>query len=323
MTMMTANQMYSVTGKLSPRAPFDYTKTLSFLYGFGPTGGEQAFTGQTLTKAIMLNERAVAFEVWSEEQGTPGAGSSEKLAYRLSSEQPLSEEEHAALVDRMRFFLSLDDDLGPFYATGRADPAFAPVIERLYGLHQPKFLTPFELACWAILGQRIPWRIAHRTKLALVERFGTSITLHGEVYRAFLEPQQLARVEPGELAKVVRNERKVEYLRAVIQFFNEVDEQFLRYGPFEEVAARIRGIRGIGEWSAHFILVRGLGRMERVSSTDRELLDSAARIYNGGQPITPAELQRILDRYGNTQGYWAFYARNAFRDISQAMEAMD
>jgi DNA-3-methyladenine glycosylase II len=315
--MMTTNQLYSVTGTLSPRAPFDYVKTISFLYGFEPTGGEQAFKERTLTKAVSLNGRAVAFEIWSE---TGDERQQPRLAYRLSSQQPLSEEEHAAIADRIHFFLSLDDDLEQFYAIGQADQDFAPVIERLYGLHQPKFLTPFEIACWAILGQRIPWRIAHRTKMAIVERFGTSITLHGEAYRAFPEPQQMARVEPGELAAVVRNERKVEYLRAVIQFFNEVDEQFLRYGPFEEVASRIRSIRGIGEWSAHFILVRGLGRMEQVSSIDKELLKSAADIYNGSQPITSAELQRVLDRYSVTQGYWAFYARNAFRDITQQME---
>jgi DNA-3-methyladenine glycosylase II len=235
----------------------------------------------------------------------------------------LSEEAHAAVADRIRFFLSLDDDLQAFYATGRADPLFAPVIERLYGLHQPKFLTPFEIACWAILGQHIPWRMAHRVKLALVERFGTSITLQGQLYRAFPEPEQLAKVAPGELAAVVRNERKVDYLQAVIQFFNQVDEEYLRNAPFDEVAARIRAVRGIGEWSAHFILVRGLGRMEQVSSIDKELLKAASNIYNGGQPITPAELQRILDRYGDTQGYWAFYARNAAWDASQPMEAME
>ena len=315
--MMTASQLHSVTGTLTPRAPFDYTKTLGFLFGFGPTGGEQAFTGNTLTKALTVNGRAIAFEVWSQ-----GDIEQPRLVYRLSSEQPLSEEEHTAVADRIRFFLSLDDDLHAFYAIGRADPPFAPVIERLYGLHQPRFLTPFEIACWAILGQRLPWRVAHRIKLALVERFGTGITLHGEIYRAFPEPWQLAKVETGELAAVVRNERKVEYLRAVIQFFNEVDEQFLRSAPFDEVAARIQAIRGIGDWSTHFILVRGLGRMERVLSTDKELVKATANIYNGGQPITPAELQRVLDRYGNTQGYWAFYARNASRDASQPMEVM-
>lgn len=315
---MATNQLHSLTGTLIPCAPFDYAKTLGFLYGFGPTGGEQNFAGNTLTKAITVNGRAVAFEVWSKVDAKQS-----ELSYRLSSEQPLSDEERAAVVDRVRFFLSLDDDLQAFYAIGRADPRFAPVIERLYGLHQPKFLTPFEIACWAILGQRIPWRIAHRVKLALVERFGTSISLQGQVYRAFPEPRQMAQVSAVELAAVVRNERKIEYLRAVIQFFNEEDEQFLRSGPFEDVAARLRAIRGIGEWSAHFILVRGLGRVERVSSVDKELLKAAASIYNAGQPITPAELQRVLDRYGDTQGYWAFYARNASWDASRPMEAID
>jgi DNA-3-methyladenine glycosylase II len=130
--MTTANQLYNVTGTLTPRAPFDYAKTLGFLYGFGPTGGEQVFAGNTLTKAVTLNGRAVAFEVWSEEEGPQST-----LAYRLSSQQPVSDEEHAALADRIRFFLSLDDDLQAFYAIGLADSHFAPVIERLYGLHQP------------------------------------------------------------------------------------------------------------------------------------------------------------------------------------------
>ena len=316
--MLTANHLYSITGTLAPRAPFDFGKSLGFLHGFGPTAGEQALTGAALTKAVTLHGRAVAFEVQDE-----GTIEEPRLAYRLYSEQPLSEEDHAAMADRMRFFLSLDDDLQPFYVIGQADPPFAPLIERLYGLHQPKFLTPFEIACWAVLGQRVPWRMAHRIKLAVVERWGTSITLKGEVYRAFPEPQQLATAEPGELAAVVRNERKVEYLRAVIQFFNEVDEQFLRSGPFEEVAARIRGMRGIGEWSAHFILVRGLGRMEHVSSIDKELLKAASNIYNDGQPMSATELQQILDLYGSTQGYWAFYARNASFDASQLMEPMD
>jgi len=270
------------------------------------------------TELLRVQYSSVAFEVQNE-----GTIEEPRLAYRLYSGQPLSEEDHAAIADRIRFFLSLDDNLLPFYMIGQADPQFAPVIERLYGLHQPKFLTPFEIACWAVLGQRVPWRMAHRTKMALVERWGTSITLKGEAYRAFPEPQQLAAVESGELATVVRNERKVEYLRAVIQFFNEVDEQFLRSGPYEEVAARIRGMRGIGEWSVHFILVRGLGRMDHVSSSDRELLKAASTIYSDGQPLSAAELQQILDRYGATQGYWAFYVRNASFDTSQPMEAMD
>jgi DNA-3-methyladenine glycosylase II len=314
--MSTASDLHKFTGTLLPCPPFDFVKTLSFLSGFGPTGGEQIFVPGALTKAVTIHGRAVAFELHS-----TGTVEKPELAYTLYSEQLLSETDSVAIADRLRFFLSTDDDLRPFYDVGRGDFMFAPMIERLYGLHQPKFLTPFEIACWAILGQRIPWRVAHRTKLALVERWGTSIPLNGETYRAFPEPEQLAAVDMGELASVVRNERKVEYLQAVIQFFNEVDEQFLRYGDYDEVAAKIRGIRGIGEWSSYFILVRGLGRIERVSTVDQELAKAVARVYNQGQLLAPSEMQRLLERYGKFQGLWALYLRAPLSSNDDSMMA--
>ncbi|HZU69727.1 MAG TPA: hypothetical protein VFA09_20810 [Ktedonobacteraceae bacterium] len=302
--MSTSTDLNVLSGALKPCPPFDFFKTLGFLNGFGPTVGEQALAPDSLTKAVTLNGHAVAFELHS-----TGTIEEPELAYTLYSEQPLSEAECATMTDRMRFFLSLDDDLRPFYEIGREDDAFAPMVERFYGLHQPKFLTPFEIACWAILGQRIPWRVAHKIKMAMVERWGSTITLPEGSYWGFPEPAQMAAVDNAELASVVRNERKVEYLRAVIQFFNEVDEQFLRYGDYDEVAAAIRGVRGIGEWSAHFIMVRGLGRMERVPAVDQELAKAAARIYNQGQMLAPSEMQVLLDRYGEYQGYWALYLR--------------
>ncbi len=311
---MTATSIQTMTGALTARPPFDFGKTLAFLGAFSPTAGEQAFEAGSLTKAVTINGRAVAFTLRS-----IGTVEAPRLAYTLASEQALSDEEHAAVADRIRFFLSLDDELEPFYAIGRADPHFAAVIERFYGLHQPKFLTPFEIACWAILAQRVPMPIAHRVKLALVGRWGTSITLPSGTYRAFPEPAQLAAVDPADLAAVVRNERKVEYLRAVVQFFSEVDEHWLRAGDISEVAARIRGIKGVGEWSSHFILVRGLGRMEQLSTVDQELSKAAAKLYNAGQPLAPAELQRIFDRYGATQGYWAYYTRIASMDRMKMM----
>lgn len=312
--MSSFANLFAVSSRLVPCKLFDFAKTLDFLQGFGPTAGEQELTGQVLTKAITLQRRAVAFEVSS-----VGTIEEPELACVLTSERPLSETEQAAVEDRIRFFLSLDDDLKPLYRTGSTDPSFAPLIERLYGLHQPKFLTPFEIACWAVLGQRIPWRVAHRIKLALVERWGTSITLPGGTYRAFPEPQQLAAVDASELASVVRNERKVEYLRSVIDFFMQADEPFLRRGDYDEVVAQIRSIRGIGQWSAHFILVRGLGRMERVSAVDQELAQAAGRVYNAGQPLSATEMQRLLDRYGTTQGYWALYLRAPLSGSPTAM----
>jgi DNA-3-methyladenine glycosylase II len=291
-------------GTLTPRAPFDFAQTLAFMRMFTPMADEQHIATDRLTKAVALHGRAVVFSVWSEE-----TVEQPRLAYTLASATPLSDDERLALRDRISFFLSLDDDLAPFYARAAGDAALAPVIARHYGLHQPKFLTPFEIACWAILAQRTPRAIARQIKDRLTTRYGSELTIDGDAYRAFPEAGTLASADPADLAALVRNERKVDYLRAVSAFFNQTDEAFLRSGPLDEVVAQLRGVRGIGEWSARFIVVRGLGRMDAALTADEELLGAAGRIYRAGQPLTPAELAPLLERYGDVRGYWAFYCR--------------
>jgi len=49
--------------------------------------------------------------------------------------------------------------------------------------------------------------------------------------------------------------------------------------------------------------------MERVSAIDQELSKAAAKIYNNGQALAQDEMQKLLDRYGISQGYWALYLR--------------
>ena len=56
-------------------------------------------------------------------------------------------------------------------------------------------------------------------------------------------------------------------------------------------------------------MVRGLGRMERVSTVDQELAKAAANVYNHGQLLAPSEMQALLDHYGRYQGLWALYLR--------------
>lgn len=68
----------------------------------------------------------------------------------LYAERPL-DDTHEQAVDRVRFFLSVDDDLVPFYTIGREAPHVLPIQKRLRGSHQVKFLTPFKNACWADL----------------------------------------------------------------------------------------------------------------------------------------------------------------------------
>jgi DNA-3-methyladenine glycosylase II len=296
--------MYQETGTLTPTPPFDFSKSLQFLGIFGPTKNEQTVSTHSLTKAISIDGQTVVFQLTS-------IGTTEKpgLEYTLFSAKPFSQAMQNAVVERITFFLSLKDDLQAFYRLGRADPDFAPIIEHLYGYHQVKFLTPFENACWAVLTQRNPMKIAQQTKQALVEKYGSSLEVSGSVYWAFPEPMQIAVVDESELLKMIRNDRRTEYLFAAARAFSEVDEEFLKTASDEAVEAWLRNIKGIGEWSATFIMVRGLGRMERVPLTEARLLEAASKVYGHGEELNRDDLKRLADKYGLWQGYWAHYIR--------------
>jgi DNA-3-methyladenine glycosylase II len=298
--------MYQETGTLTPTPPFDFSKSLQFLGIFGPTKNEQTVSTHSLTKAISIDGQTVVFQLTS-------IGTTEKpgLEYTLFSAKPFSQAMENAVVERITFFLSLKDDLQPFYRLGREDPDFAPIIEHLYGYHQVKFLTPFENACWAVLTQRNPMKIAQQTKQALVEKYGSSLEVSGSVYWAFPEPMQIAVVDESELLKMIRNDRRTEYLVAVARAFSEADEEFLKTASDEEVEAWLRNIKGIGEWSATFIMVRGLGRMERVPLTEARLFEAASKVYGHGEELSRDDLKRLADKYGLWQGYWAHYIRVA------------
>jgi DNA-3-methyladenine glycosylase II len=298
--------MYSDTGYLTPTPPFDLAKSLDFLGMFPPMQNEQALAERSLTKAIGVGGHTLAFQVVAQ-----GSVEEPQLAYTLFAEQPLSAAIKASAIDRIAFFLSLTDDLRPFYSVARQDPEFAPIVEQLYGYHQVKFTSPFENACWAILSQRTPMAVARKTKHALAERLGGSLSLAGTVYWAFPEPIAVAAAGDDELRALVQNERKVEYLRSAAESFADVDEGFLRTAAYDQVRAWLLRIKGIGEWSASFIMIRGLGRMERASFAEQRLLDGAAKLYGQGQPLSRDEVERIAERYGAWQGYWAHYLRAA------------
>jgi DNA-3-methyladenine glycosylase II len=174
-----------------------------------------------------------------------------------------------------------------------------------------KFLTPFECACWAILSQRNTMPIARRLKQALLERFGTALEVDGVRYAAFPDAARLADADPADLLAIVHNLRRDEYLAAVARAFSVADEAWLRGAPYDQAEAWLRSIDGIGPWSAAFVLLRGLGRVERLPIGEKRLAMAAGRLYNGGPPLDDAGLRRVARRYGPWQGYWAHYLRVA------------
>jgi DNA-3-methyladenine glycosylase II len=299
-----SSPLYHQTLTLTATPPFDFAKSLAFLQSFRPAQGEQRLTEDSLTRALRSNGTTVIFRLWA-----TGIIEVPTLVCELWSEAPLDGVALDAVVNRIRFYLSLDDDLNEFYALGRHDPTFAPLIDQLYGYHQVKFLTPFENACWAVLTSRNHWAAALAAKGRLAEQYGGALAHEGTLYRAFPEATDLLGAEAGDLALLVRQTYRARYLRAVTLAFAGVDEGWLRNAPPAEVLRWLRHIHGIGPWSASFVLLRGLGRVEQLPMIDPVLMDAVVARYRC--PPVAEVVQEIAHHYGPYQGYWAHYLRAA------------
>src|SRR5437870_12361064 len=299
------SNLYSEEGFLSPKLPFDFSKSLDFLRAFPPMQEDQKIDEVSLTRAVCVGGQTVVFNIRS-----TGLIKSPRLKYTLSSDRSLTAGVRDAVVDRIGFFLSLADDLEQFYRFGYGDVDFAPVLQRLYGLHQVKFLTPFESACWAILSQSYPAAAAQRIKQAIAEKFGTSLEMNGQKYVAFPEPYRLVYINEPDLAAIVKNQRKTQFLIGVAKAFAEKDERFLRTAKYDEEEKWLSQIQGIGEWSSKLILLRGLGRMEKIA-VEKRLLRAASNVYGRGRTLTQNVLDQMAEKYRPWKGYWAYYLRTA------------
>ena len=266
---------------------------------------DQKIDEVSLTRAVCIGGQTVVFKVRS-----TGLIKSPRLKHIMTSDRSLTPGVRDAVVDRIGFFLSLEDDLEQFYRIGYGDMDFAPLLQKLYGLHQVKFLTPFESACWAVLSQRYPAAAAQRTKQAITEKFGTSLEVNGQRYVAFPEPYRLASASEQDLLAIIRNQRRTQFLAGVAKAFTEKDERFLRTAKYDQVEEWLSQIQGIGEWSSRLILLRGLGRMEKIA-VEKRLLKAASKVYGRGRTMTQSVLDQMAEKYGPWKGYWAYYLRTA------------
>jgi DNA-3-methyladenine glycosylase II len=289
--------LHSRTGTLPTKPPFDFEKSLRFMEEFRPMSGEQGVSERALTKALMVDGRTVVFRVSA---GRGGAG----LYYELFSDTLLGDELAERVARQISFFLSLEDDLAPFYSIAKEDQKFYPIVKKLVGLHHVKFPTLFEITCWAILAQRMQMPVAHRAKLALVEKFGGSLEVDGKTYWAFPDHETLKTATVKDLLAATKNRRSTERLSSLLSSFDELDEGFLRTAPYEKAEERLRRIKGIGDWSAQFILFRGLGRIQKLYENMKPLIKIVSQVYG---PETT--LDEINAMYGEWSGYWSVYIR--------------
>ncbi len=256
--------------------------------------------GDVLERLLHVGEHAVLVRVAqpARERVVLGAWAADRVAAREA-------------LTRMRFALSVDDDLAPFHARFAKDPLIGRSLRARPWLRVARRPQAFEALAWAICEQLIEFTRAAAIERRIVWRLGRSCAHTGlcdlptpasvaATAPALLESMDLAHRRALTLVRVAR---EISRGRAVLE---DADQQ--------STLRRLRRVPGVGPWTLAMLSLAGLGRYDAVPAGDVNLLKRAGRLLAGGDPrgfASETEVLELLAPYGSWAGLAAMHLMTA------------
>jgi len=203
------------------------------------------------------------------------------------------------LVTRL---FSVDLDLAPFWRRVGRERGFAELARRCAGLRPQRFATLFEALANGICCQQLSLASGLTRFGHLAERFGPRTSDGMRV--GLPDPGRVARAPLSALRQAGLSGRRAAELRDLARLPLEYFERELAALPDEGARARLLELPGIGPWTADYVLLRGLGRLDVFPAGDVGAAHTLGRIL--GRAIDPPAAAKIAARFAPFRGMLYF-----------------
>ncbi len=195
-----------------------------------------------------------------------------------------------AAWDQAMAVLSLDFDGSGYAEVGDRDPIMGEIQRERRFLRPVLFHSPYEAACSFVIGHRIRIEQGRAIRARMAREHGASFDVAGTTVHAFPTPQQLLDIT--EIPGV--SDEKVTRLHGIAEAALDgwLDRARLRAQPVDEALTDIRRLKGIGEFFATAILMRGAGLLDAAPNDDITRAgieriygtDDVTRVMDGWRP---------------------------------------
>lgn len=220
-----------------------------------------------------------------------------------------SKSESAQIKNFVRQWFDLDRELEPFYQLVKTDKLLSPLTQRYAGLRLITLSDLFEALCWAITGQQINLQFAYSLKQRLAENFGVKLQYQEQDYFLFPKPKDLASIDESDLRPLQFSQRKAEYIIGVARLMTNGDlhKPMLEQLDFAEAKATLESIRGIGSWTANYVLMKCLRYPDAYPIKDVGLHNAVKNLLNLAQKPSLQTLEELSQNWSGWRGYATFY----------------
>lgn len=212
----------------------------------------------------------------------------------------------SSAVQRCRRLLDLDADPTAIGKVLGADALLRPLVRRVPGRRLPGTTDPNELAVRAVLGQQVSVAGARTTATRLVTAYGRRLPQpDGGVTHLWPQPDALADAELAELRVPAARRDTVRTLsRALANGEISLDAG----ASWDDVFEQLLALKGIGSWTASYIVMRCLGNPDAFMASDLGVLRGARKL---GLPDTPRALEQAAEPWRPWRAYALQYLWNA------------
>jgi DNA-3-methyladenine glycosylase II len=224
-----------------------------------------------------------------------------------------SENQDQRIIKIVKNYLSdwfdLKANLHLFYETAQNDKVLDSLCQKLYGLRMIGMPDLFESLVWSIIGQQINLNFAYSLKEKLVHNFGQKLMHNNEAFYALPTPERLASLNIEDFQPFQFSRSKAQYIINVSREFAEgnLSQEALKKLSFEEVKEKLIKIKGVGNWTANYSMMKSLKNYDAFPVEDVGLHNSVKIQYGLMAKPTISELNLMAEKWKGWRGYATFY----------------
>jgi 3-methyladenine DNA glycosylase/8-oxoguanine DNA glycosylase len=216
---------------------------------------------------------------------------------------PAGDQQLGVAIERVRFALAVEDDMGEFFHTFKRDPLIGPTIHHKPWVRPKRRPWPWEALCWAITAQLIESSRAGEIQRRIVRRWAPSFLPEQPRRRRRLQrawqlrdvpsAAVIAGRAPAELASMDLSQgRSV----AMIRCAREVARGRAR---LDDPAAdrRLLAIPEIGPWTIQCLGLHGRGDPDSLPAGDLAYVKLVGHLAGLGRRATVEEVEEYFAPY--------------------------
>jgi DNA-3-methyladenine glycosylase II len=259
--------------------------------------------GTTYSRVLVLDGQPVKVMV-SEE----GPMTHPRLLVTAVSTVPL-----AHLEDRVNLtlqqMLGCATDVSAFATLAQRDPVLSELAEQFQGLKPPRFPTLFEALLNAFACQQVSLEVGLLLLNRLAEKYGLSWADNQGTSFAFPGAERLASASEEQLRELGWSSRKAQAVLELAHLLVEEPHAFAHAQDMsnEEVCGLLLPLRGVGRWTAEYVLLRGLGRIEVFPGDDVGAQKSLQQLLSLSHRPTYEQINALTARWYPYAGFVYFH----------------